>query len=419
MNKFGKIITGVATAATAGLSFAGMASPAQAAGSGPILAHNEFGYAYPNSPDCDERVGSTIGCVHEKWHFYQGQCVSWVAYRLNTLSKQWMDDYNYRGITHWGSATDWGSEARRIGIPVNETPARGAVAWYAHGHVAFVEHVNSNGTVVVSEMNYLDHNEFRTVTISKNYRWPTAFIHFKDLPNDETEYFTTKDGSLMKAYLPAEGSTDKANVVRVGSSWAHMRLTTEVPDVTGDGIPDVVSTNSSGNFYLYKSNGANHLSSPVQIGSGWQNMTSLSAIGSDGTGKVSLVGVGANGKVSKYTLSSTNVTNAGILISSSNIKSIAGVGDINSDRKDDFLATDTSGNNALWYATSSGGVSFVKNIGKASSTPGAMVSSPISSSNKITVLTPSGVLMTRHVSDAGFYGTNIVTTGISNPYELG
>lgn len=55
----------------------------------------------------------------------------------------------------WGNAYDWRSRApaSRQG----STPKVGAIAWesmWYPGHVAFVESVNENGTVTVSEMNY-------------------------------------------------------------------------------------------------------------------------------------------------------------------------------------------------------------------------------------------------------------------------
>src|SRR5258708_23344774 len=44
----------------------------------------DLGYPYPNAPDCNEQTGAN--CVGDKWGFVQGQCHSWVAYRLNELN---------------------------------------------------------------------------------------------------------------------------------------------------------------------------------------------------------------------------------------------------------------------------------------------------------------------------------------------
>ena len=57
----------------------------------------------------------------------------------------------------WGNASNWANAAARAGYTVNNTPKAGAIMQTtqgAYGHVAYVESVNSNGSVRVSEMNY-------------------------------------------------------------------------------------------------------------------------------------------------------------------------------------------------------------------------------------------------------------------------
>lgn len=61
----------------------------------------------------------------------------------------------------WGNASSWAASARSAGYKVDNVPAVGAIAqWrpYAYGmsgygHVAYVESVNSDGTITISEMN--------------------------------------------------------------------------------------------------------------------------------------------------------------------------------------------------------------------------------------------------------------------------
>ena len=120
----------------------------------------------------------------DSWDFYQGQCTSWVAYRLNELNGVAFND-SFDG-QHWGDATNWGTAAEDAGIAVSGTPAVGSVAWYAgspgddDGHVAYVEQVLSSTSVVISEMNYDFDNGFRVRTITTSSGWPTDFIHIKD-----------------------------------------------------------------------------------------------------------------------------------------------------------------------------------------------------------------------------------------------
>jgi Ricin-type beta-trefoil lectin domain/CHAP domain len=142
---------------------------------GPGAAQKYFGYPYPDPPACTDGGA----CIFDKWDFDQGQCTSWVAYRLNEMNGIAFTD-TYRGDGKWGSAADWGPHARALGIAVNGTPGAGSVAWYSYGHVAYVDYVNSPTSVVISEMNTDYDNGFRVRTITTSSGWPTDFIHIAD-----------------------------------------------------------------------------------------------------------------------------------------------------------------------------------------------------------------------------------------------
>lgn len=82
----------------------------------------------------------------------------------------------------WGNATTWASYARNAGFVVNGTPAVGSVlqnSWQAggYGHVAVVESVNSDGSIFVSEMNYVGWNIRSTRTISAGEAASYNYIH--------------------------------------------------------------------------------------------------------------------------------------------------------------------------------------------------------------------------------------------------
>jgi surface antigen len=142
---------------------------------GPAAASANYSYPYADPPACTDGGA----CVPDQWNFYEGQCTSWVAYRLNQLNGIAFDN-SYGGAGTWGSADNWGPHAQSLGIPVDAVPALGSIAWYASGHVAYVERVNSPTSVVVSEMNYDFDNGFRVRTITTSHGWPTAFIHLSD-----------------------------------------------------------------------------------------------------------------------------------------------------------------------------------------------------------------------------------------------
>lgn len=76
-----------------------------------------------------------------------GQCVDWAAHMRPDLVA--------RGVT--GNANYWDDSARAAGVLVNNSPSAGAIfqtdsGWV--GHVGYVESVNPDGSIVVTEMNY-------------------------------------------------------------------------------------------------------------------------------------------------------------------------------------------------------------------------------------------------------------------------
>ena len=147
---------------------------------GTNLAHDTYGYPWPAAPDCDESNVGTGGCVNDGLGFFQGQCTSWVAYRLgqrNGLAfSNWFDG------RHWGNASEWSKVAKGLDHVSNKVPAVGAVGWYARGHVSYVEEVNTDGSVVISEMNTDGHNGFVVHTVYPGETsWPDRFLHLADV----------------------------------------------------------------------------------------------------------------------------------------------------------------------------------------------------------------------------------------------
>jgi len=74
--------------------------------------------------------------------------------------------------SNWGNASTWALYARATGLRVDHTPTVGAIvqwnayasAWIGYaGHVGVVEAVNSDGTIVISEMNNYAYGGFDVV----------------------------------------------------------------------------------------------------------------------------------------------------------------------------------------------------------------------------------------------------------------
>lgn len=120
---------------------------------------------------------SVLGIV-SYWNQTAGHnCTNYAAYRL----------------THGGrlvarppgtaSAYTWGDAARKAGVPVDDRPAVGAIAWWTaaaignpSGHVAYVEQVLADGSIVLSEDNLTGDFDWRHV--SRGAGWPSGFIHY-------------------------------------------------------------------------------------------------------------------------------------------------------------------------------------------------------------------------------------------------
>ena len=152
---------------------------------GTHLAHDVYGYGFPEAPDCNE---ASLGadCIGDDRGFFQGQCTSWVAFRLS--QRNGISFSNWYAGRHWGDAVDWAKVAKSMGVKPDRTPGVGAVAWFKRGHVAYVESVNYDGSITLSEMNTDGANGFHFSThYPSSAGWPDKFLHLHDVvPYDAT-----------------------------------------------------------------------------------------------------------------------------------------------------------------------------------------------------------------------------------------
>ena len=84
--------------------------------------------------------------------------------------------------SNWGNATTWGSLARASGFVVDKTPRAGDVfqtsgGWGGYGHVGYVERVNADGSIFVSEMNYAGWNRISSRTVDASQTGMFNYIH--------------------------------------------------------------------------------------------------------------------------------------------------------------------------------------------------------------------------------------------------
>ncbi len=108
--------------------------------------------------------------VVDPWGMYDRECVSYTAYRVAESGRSM--PYGF------GDANKWPTAARAHGIAVDTKPRVGDVAIRTdtnHGHSMYVDAVNTNGTIKVSQ-----YNLYKTGTYSQDVLSPQGlqFIHF-------------------------------------------------------------------------------------------------------------------------------------------------------------------------------------------------------------------------------------------------
>jgi len=126
------------------------------------------------------------------WSMQAGHnCTNYVAYRLT----------HGRLVARppgTNSALTWGPAAAHAGIPVDDVPTVGAVAWWdagvggasaTSGHVAYVEAVLP-GAVLVSEDNLSGDFRWRLMT-RLDGTWPSGFIHYPPSDGSPSGEFTS------------------------------------------------------------------------------------------------------------------------------------------------------------------------------------------------------------------------------------
>jgi surface antigen len=116
------------------------------------------------------------------WGMYAGHnCTNYVAYMQQVVN-------GAATVTGLGNARYWATNAAAKGYLVNGTPMWGAVAQWnssaggatVDGHVAYVESVNADGSITLSDDTY-SMGPFRWRVLSPgSSSWPSNFIHFRD-----------------------------------------------------------------------------------------------------------------------------------------------------------------------------------------------------------------------------------------------
>lgn len=152
----------------------------------------------------------------DRWSFFTRNCTSFAAWRLNNANGFAFSN-SYGGI-RWSHAKYWDERARQLGIPVNNSPAVGAVAQSdggTYGHVAWVAEVG-NGTVTIEEYNATTSYGYGRRTVSSS---SFEYIHFKDLATPAVD--------LNLAWTDHGGTAFEVTMTQIAGGWEMFHIGTD------------------------------------------------------------------------------------------------------------------------------------------------------------------------------------------------
>lgn len=115
----------------------------------------------------------------DPWLFLTRECTSYAAWNWNVV--QGKRFINTRPGS--GSAWNWPALARDQGYSVSATPRVGAIiSWQKtssmpYGHVAIVERVNGNGTIDLSEYNWVKYSYSYRANVNPDYYGANSYIY--------------------------------------------------------------------------------------------------------------------------------------------------------------------------------------------------------------------------------------------------
>ncbi|WP_230673916.1 CHAP domain-containing protein [Rathayibacter sp. Leaf248] len=147
------------------LAASAAADPTAAPGSSSTsVTPREEGDDYPWRDQLTDDQGGGLSPLR----YYYRECVDFVAWRLNrdqgSTGAPWK--WTWGNMTPGGgSAYAWAGQWASHGWQTSTTPVPGSVAWFTGNHVAYVQSVNSDGTVSLEEYNWGNDHSYHTRTI--------------------------------------------------------------------------------------------------------------------------------------------------------------------------------------------------------------------------------------------------------------
>lgn len=118
----------------------------------------------------------------ENNRYDEGQCTHYIFEKIKTDGNMIESD--------WSDAEYWSERAEEDDYTVNGDPAEGAILQTEQGelgHLAYIESVNDDGSIEISEMNLVEPYEITERTITAEDIDQYDYIHPKENPYDKEE----------------------------------------------------------------------------------------------------------------------------------------------------------------------------------------------------------------------------------------
>lgn len=151
-------------AAAAAEAAASTGAVAATGGTSSSVTPREEGDDYPWRDALTDDQGGGLSPLR----YYYRECVDFVAWRLNRDQGSTGAPFKWTwgNLTPGGgSAYAWAGQWASHGWVTSSTPVPGSVAWFNGNHVAYVQSVNSDGTVSLEEYNWGNDHAYHTRTI--------------------------------------------------------------------------------------------------------------------------------------------------------------------------------------------------------------------------------------------------------------
>ncbi len=302
-------------------------------------------------------------------------CTNYVAWRL--MSTQGFTAAELSGL---GNARTWDTRAAAKGYKVDRYPSVGAVAHWDNNHVAYVEQVNSDGTIVISESNVWVGNPNARMWLRHRVVAASAvdhFIHFRpanpegartvlapgDFDGDGLDDMLgiTGDGRVMLYRGDGHGAFLDPEGTRIAKGWNTLGTVFAAGDFSGDGHPDVMAILKDGRLFLFRGNGTGGLvTGKTQVASGWQSLDAAFSPGDfPGDGNSDVIVLRPDGSLALFSGNGTGGFTGKSVIFASGFGTailVGSTGDVDGDAKADVIAVWGDGTAKLYRGDGAGGL---------------------------------------------------------------